>query len=109
MSSAEFAGALKERVTLEYQAAGTDARGAADGAWLSRGTAWAAIVPAGEGAAYAADAVAGEPRYRVTMRRRLDLSVGDRLVWRGRILSVLSFTTDPAQLDRMTCLVEQLR
>jgi len=109
MSANELAGALKERVTLEYQAAGTDARGVANGAWLSRGTVWAAVVPAGEGAPYAADALSVEPRYRVTLRRRDDLGVGDRLIWRGRTLGVLSITADPAQPDRMTCLVEQLR
>jgi len=109
MSAAEFAGALRERVTLEYQAAGTDALGVANGAWRLRGTVWAAIVPAGEGAVAVGDALSAEPRYRVTLRRRDDFSVGDRLIWRGRTLSVLSLSTDPAQPDRMTCLVEQMR
>jgi len=109
-AAAEFAGGLKERVTIEYQAPGTDALGIANGAWQTRGCVWASLVPSTtDGAAYAGDAMSAAQRYHVTVRRRADVRVGDRLIWRGRALIVLNLAHDPAQPDRMTFLVEQMR
>ncbi len=107
--SAEFAGALRERVTLERQAPGRDALGVASGAWVSLGQCWAAVLPAGEGAGFVGDAAAAPARYRLILRKRRVFGVGDRVVWRGQTLVVLNVTHDPATPDRMSCLIEDAR
>jgi head-tail adaptor len=107
--SAELAGLLRERVTLERQAPGRDALGVARGAWLSLGQCWAAVVPAGEGERYLGDAAAAPARFHVTIRARKVFGVGDRVIWRGRTLVVETVTFDPTIPDRITCLTEELR
>lgn len=103
---AEFAGTLRERVTLEYQAPGTDALGQPNGAWLTRGTHWAAVQAAGSGPATEAGHVGAYARYRVTLRTRARPEPDDRIIWRGRTLNILSVADDPSLPDRLQLLAE---
>jgi len=105
----EFSGVLKERVTLERQSAGRDMLGLPNGIWLSRGSVWAAIQVAGEGAAIVGDTASSLPRFHVVLRYRNDVAPGDRMIWRARALSVQSVTVDNTMPDRMICLTEEMR
>lgn len=103
-----FAGRLRERVTVLRAATTRDAIGAATGDWEEIGTMWAAVSPAGSGPVEAGGARAAMPVWRVELRAG-DLAVGDRIGWRGRVLTVRGLTRDPATPDRMMAIGEELR
>jgi head-tail adaptor len=107
--SAEFSGALAERIELQRRGAERDALGGAAGEWATFGSAWAAIEYERPGPATVADAADDSPLWRVTMRARDDLAVGDRLLWGGRILSVRSVERDPRRRDRLRLRAEEAR
>lgn len=108
MSAGEFAGTLKERVTIQRMDDARDAAGEAGGAWLTLGTAPASVEPAGTGPIEIGEALAAEPLWRVRMRPR-DVAVGDRLAWRGRLLGVRAVTADPVTPDRIELGCEEER
>ena len=97
----EFSGALSERVRVEHWLGDPDA-----GAWLGAGDAWAGLVPADHGPAVLGERRVGRPRYRATLRRRDDVGLASRLLWRGRMLAVLRVEPDPRAPDRTILLVE---
>jgi len=100
----EFAGGLRERVTLEHWHA---ADGDLPGAWVAGGTAWAALVPVDLALlADIGERRIGRPRYRVILRTPSDATVSSRFGWRGRTLVVVRAEPDPRQRDRTTFLVE---
>ncbi|NJC32821.1 head-tail adaptor [Sphingomonas jejuensis] len=103
----ELAGALTQRVTLLRANQARDPLGAVAG-WTATGESWAAVTPAGRGAANAADAAEALPVWRVTMRPR-PLSPGDRLHWRGRTLELVAVEEDPAAGDRMVVIAAERR
>jgi head-tail adaptor len=101
----EFAGALSERVVVERWDGVADDSGGEVGSWGPSIAVWAAVAPAGTGAAVEAEAPARRPRYRVRMRGARSADLSCRLLWRGRMLSVLSASPDPAR-ERVELLVE---
>ena len=106
--SGELAGALRERVELQRRDDARDTIGGAVGDWVSLGMAWAAIEYERAGAGVAGDAADASPWWRVTMRA-LDVSVGDRMLWIGRVLAVRSVERDPRFPDRLRARVEEAR
>jgi head-tail adaptor len=106
--SGELAGTLRERVEVQRRDGARDAIGGAVGDWVSLGTAWAAIEFDRAGAGVAADAADASPWWRVTMRAR-DISVGDRMLWGGRVLAVRSVERDPRFPDRLRARAEEAR
>lgn len=107
--SAELAGALSERVELQRRATERDALGGAVGAWVVVGSAWAEIAPERTGPLVAGEAIEALPGWRVTLRADADVSVGDRLAWRGRRLRVRARIDDPALPDRVQLRAEEER
>ena len=107
--SGEFAGALRERVTLEQPPLGRDAMGGRQGNWRYDGAAWARVSPLMPAGAVVADALSALPRWSVTMRKREGVLPGSRLVWRGRFLIVMSGMSDPADPARMVLTCEEMR
>lgn len=107
--TSEFAGALRERISIEHRQHARDVWGGAAGGFIFGGAAWAAIAPLGAGAPVAADSRSSPPRWRVTLRRRTDITLDTRLVWRGKFLTIREVEHDPAEPSwtRMTC--EELR
>ena len=105
----ELAGALRERVELQRRDDARDAIGGAVGEWVSLGMAWAAIIFDRSGAGIIGDAADASPWWRVTMRARADVSVGDRMLWNGRVLMVRSVERDPRFPDRLHARAEEAR
>ncbi len=110
--SEEFAGALREAVTIETWSGTPDDLGGMTANWLPAGADWAALVPIERGFGDAVNPVAGEgrvsrPRFRLTLRNRTDIGLTSRFHWRGHLLTVIRLEPDPRTRDRMTLLVEQ--
>lgn len=108
MSGDEFAGSLRERVTIERRADDRDSTGGAIGGWSAIATVAAAIAPDGATEIEAGEALDARPRWRVTVRPT-DVNLGDRLAWRGRLLAVRGVTADPRTPDRIELASEEER
>lgn len=107
--SGEFAGALRERVTIEQPNPARDALGGRSGGYLYDGAAWAAVAPLLPADLSAADALSALPRWSVTLRKREGITPGTRLVWRGRYLRVRGVVSDPRDAARMVLTCEEAR
>lgn len=107
--SGEFAGALRERVTIERRAPSRDNRGGANGAWMYDGAAWVGVAPVVPANLAEADALSAAPRWRVTMRKREGIGLDTRLVWRGRFLAVRGVESDPREPAQMLLACEEKR
>lgn len=105
----EFAGTLKERVTIEQRLGSRDALGGAAGAYAYDGQAWAAVTPLLPADLAAADSLSALPRWQVTMRKREGIELRTRLVWRGRFLGVRGVVSDPRDPARMVLTCEEKR
>ena len=105
----EFSGALRERVSFEQKLAERDALAATTGRYRYNGAAWAAVTPIGVGDAVAADALSALPRWRVMIRKRDDIDLATRLIWRGRYLHVRSIECDPRERAHMVLVTEEQR
>ena len=105
----ELAGALRERVQIERRGEARDALGGATGGWIALGSAWAAVEYERPGPGTAAGAREDRPLWRVTMRARSDVAVGDRLVWAGKQLGVRSVERDPRWRELLILRAEEMR
>jgi head-tail adaptor len=105
----EFAGTLKERVRIERPVAQRTAGGLQAGGWEEVVRCLAEIVPEGAGAEAEAMSLSAMPRYRVTIRTRDGISVGQRVSWKGRAMLVRQRIDDPRLPDRITLRCEEFR
>ncbi|PXA83646.1 phage head-tail adapter protein [Nostoc sp. 3335mG] len=106
--SAEFAGALTQRVSILRRAADRDDLGGADGGWSVIVSGWAVLEPVTAAAWGAGDLPSGKPRWRAVLRAGADVAAGDRLQWRLLLLAVRSIATDPAWPDRIALVLEEV-
>jgi len=97
----ELTGTLTERVAIEHFVDSRDASGASAGRWQVATSAWAAIVPDGQGGSDG-EARRSARRWRVTLRAPTRVGLLSRLIWRGEWLAVLAVETDPRTPDRVT-------
>ncbi len=107
--SAEFAGGLRERVTIERRESTRDLKAGATGRYLYEGAAWASVVPLVPASLTAADTLSALPRWRVTMRKREGITQSTRLVWRGRFLGVRGVECDPRTPGFMILTTDEVR
>lgn len=107
--SREFAGSLKERVIIERPVAERTALGVQAVGWEVVARCLAAVVPEGAGPEAEAQALSAMPRFRVTIRTREGISVGQRVRWGERILHVRARIDDPASRDRILLRCEESR
>lgn len=98
----EFAGALRQRVTIMR---GADATGASP----APATRYAAVRPDGAGEMVAGEAVSAAPRYLMTLRAGVEALPGDRIGWGARVLKVRGVIADPTTPDRIVLKVEEVR
>jgi head-tail adaptor len=105
----EFAGALRERVTIERRSDARDALARGTGRWLYDGAAWVAVTPLVPADLTVANALSALPRWQVVMRKREGIGVWTRLVWRGRFLAVRGVLSDPRDPARMVMTCEEWR
>lgn len=105
----EFAGTLRERVLIERP---TDLRtpSALQAAgWERVAQCLAAIVAEGAGAEAEAMALSAMPRFRVTIRKRDGIGVGQRVIWGERAMMVKQRIDDPKLPDRILLRCEEMR
>lgn len=107
--SGEFAGSLRERVTIEQPNPARDALGGRAGGYLYDGAAWAGVSPLLPADLSEADALSALPRWSVTLRKREGIVPDTRLVWRGRYLRVRGVVSDPAHPARMVLTCQEVR
>ena len=105
----EFAGALKERIIIERPTDLRTASGLQTAGWETVARCLAAIVAEGAGAEAEAMALSAMPRFRVTIRRRDGIAVGQRVIWGGRALLVKQRIDDPRLPDRILMRCEEMR
>ena len=105
----EFAGALRERIVIERP---TDLRTPSalqTAGWEPVTRCLAAIVAEGAGAEAEAMALSAMPRFRVTIRKRDGIGVGQRVVWGERAMIVKQRIDDPKLPDRILLRCEEMR
>ena len=105
----EFAGTLKERVRIERPVALRTAGGLQQAGWEEVVPCLAEIVPEGAAAEAEAMSLSAMPRFRVTIRRRDGISVGQRVSWKGRAMLVRQRIDDPRMPDRIVLRCEEVR
>jgi head-tail adaptor len=105
----EFAGTLKERVIIEKPVAVRTASGLQQPGWERVCDCLAAIVAEGAGPEAEAQALSAMPRYRVTIRRRDGIAVGQRVAWGARTMLVKQRIDDPRLRDRILLRCEEMR
>lgn len=105
----EFAGTLKERVRIERPVPLRTASGLQQAGWEEVVRCLAEIVPEGAGAEAEAMSLSAMSRYRVTIRARGGISVGQRVVWKERAMLVRQRIDDPRLPDRIMLRCEEVR
>jgi head-tail adaptor len=105
----EFAGALRERITLERRIGTRDAIAGAVGLYDYDGAAWAAITPTTPAGVVAGDVISSLLRWQVIMRKREGVDLRTRLVWRGKYLAVRRVICDPATPGQMVLTCAEVR
>lgn len=105
----EFAGTLKERVTIERPTGLRTPTGVQESGWETVASCLAAIELEGVGAQAEAQALSAMPRLRVTIRRREGIGLGQRIRWKGRILMTRQLLDDPRLPDRLVLRCEEVR
>lgn len=105
----EFAGTLKERISIERPADLRTASGLQSAGWEPVARCLAAIVAEGAGAEAEAMALSAMPRFRVTIRKRDGIAVGQRISWGERAMLVKQRIDDPKLPDRILLRCEEMR
>ena len=107
--SGEFAGTLRERVTIERPVSTRNAMGLQEAGWEPVCTCLASVALESVGAESEAQALSAMPRYRVAIRVRGGIGIGQRIGWSGRKLMVRQILDDPRQKDRIVMRCEEVR
>ena len=107
--SGEFAGSLKQRISIERPTLLRTAGGLQEAGWEQVATCLAAIVAEGVGAEAEGQALSANPRFRVTIRARDAIAVGQRIIWGERVMLVRQRIDDPALPDRILLRCEEMR
>lgn len=107
--SGEFAGALRERVSIEQRLGNRDVIGGATGRYMYEGAVWAAVSPLIPAGLVSADSLSALPRWQVTMRKRERIDMRTRLVWRTKFLCVRAVISDPRDPSQMILNCEEVQ
>lgn len=103
----EFAGTLNERVQFERLADDRSLWGGSAGNWVPVADCWAGVRRSGQrGSADVADTLHGARRFVVTMRRGPGISLGMRMLWRGRWMHVVGI--DDLSRTSLSVTVEEI-
>jgi SPP1 family predicted phage head-tail adaptor len=82
------AGELDQRVIVQRHVRVPDEGGGYAESWEDEATVWAKVEPIGGRERVQAQQTEAPVNYRITVRRRTDISAGDRLLWLGRVLNI---------------------
>lgn len=105
----EFAGTLRERIVIEQPISVRNPMGLQEPGWENVCRCFASVALASIGGESEAQALSSMPRYRVTIRRRDGICVGQRIAWRGRKLAIRQLLDDPRATDRIAMRCEEVR
>jgi len=107
--SREFAGTLIQRIIIEQPVSARTETGMQESGWEVVARCLAAVVPEGAGPESEGQALSAMARFRVTIRRREGIAVGQRLRWGARVLMVRQRIDDPGLADRIVLRCEEIR
>jgi SPP1 family predicted phage head-tail adaptor len=82
------AGELDQRITLQSLALVSDGGGGSTETWSNVAILWAKVVPMSGRERLQADQLESPANYRVTIRRRTDITAGKRILWQGKPLNI---------------------
>ena len=105
----EFAGTLRERLVIERPVSLRNVMGLQEPAWEEVCRCLGAVVLEAVGPESEAQALSSMPKYRLTIRRRPGIELGQRIRWSGRMLGVRQILDDPRTRDRIVMRCEELR
>lgn len=105
----EFAGTLRERIVIERPVSLRNAMGLQEPGWEEVCRCLAAVALDSVGAESEAQALSAMPKYRVTIRQRDGIALGQRVRWNGRSLMVRQLLDDPRTRDRIVMRCEEVR
>lgn len=105
----EFAGLLTEQVELWQRTDERLATGVSSETWQRIGRYRACIEAEGVGKQVEGMSLSALCRYRVMVRARSEFSIGQRVLWRERRLTVRQILSDPLTPDRVSLRCEELR
>jgi head-tail adaptor len=106
---AEFAGTLRERIVIESPISLRNAMGLQESGWEEVCRCLAAVALESVGAEAEAQALSAMPLYRVTIRQRDGIEIGQRITWKSRSLIVRQLLDDPRTKDRIVMRCEEVR
>jgi SPP1 family predicted phage head-tail adaptor len=106
---AEFAGTLRERITIERLTNARNAMGLQEPAWEAVCRCLAGITLDSVGPEAEAQALSAMARFRVTIRKRDGITIDQRISWNGRRMMVRQILEDPRAKDRITMRCEEVR
>lgn len=104
MSGQDWAGRLRERITIEQATPVADELGGQSITWETLASCWAEVVPLNSAGRERDDAsqVAASAGYRVLMRYREDVDASMRLQWRSHTLAIHSLHERKGILELLT-------
>ena len=105
----EFAGTLRERITIERPTTSRTPEGLQQPGWEPVASCLAAIAVEGVGPESEGQALSAMPRLRVTIRRRSGVTIDQRIRWKSRTLMVRSVVDDPRLPDRLVLRCDEVR
>ena len=105
----EFAGTLRERVVIERPVSLRNAMGLQEPGWEEVCRCLAAVALESVGAEAEAQALSAMPKYRITIRQRDGIALGQRVRWNGRNMMGRQLLDDPRAKDRIVMRCEEVR
>lgn len=107
--SGGLAGALRERITIERTGTERSASGLQVSSWETVATCRAHVRPEGAGPESEAMSLSAMARFRVTIRMREGIEVGQRVRWKGRVMTIRQLIENPDLRDRLELRCEEVR
>lgn len=105
----EFAGSLRERISIERPTTLRTPTGLQEAGWEAVARCLAAIQLEGVGPEAEGQALSAMPRLRVTIRRRSGIAIAQRIRWGERTLMIRQMLDDPRTPDRLVLRCEEVR
>lgn len=105
----EFCGILRERIVIERQSGTRDALASAAPQFASIGEFWAAAEALTSGRGETAGSRSALPRWRFVLRETQAIKPGDRLLWRGRTMTISSVVLEHRLIPKTILLAEEKR
>jgi SPP1 family predicted phage head-tail adaptor len=84
------AGTMRDRVTIQRQSTSSTPQWGKSTNWTDVATVWASVVPTNAVESFQQKGTASGTNYTVKLRYRADLTSADRLMYRGKVLDLVS-------------------